>query len=54
MGDYGFFVWPSYGSVVVLLLVLGVQSWLSKRRDEKELERLNRRFDELKKQDDAS
>ncbi|MCC3861952.1 heme exporter protein CcmD [Pseudemcibacter aquimaris] len=51
MGEYSIFVWPSYGAVVVLLLVLGVQSWISKRRDEKELDRLNRRFEELNKQD---
>lgn len=51
MGEYSFFVWPSYGAVVIILVVIGIQSWLSKRKDEKELEKLNRKIEELNDQE---
>jgi heme exporter protein CcmD len=51
MGEYAVFVWSCYGAVVVILTGLCIQSWTAKRRDEKELENLQSRFDELNKQD---
>ena len=44
MGEYSIFVWPSYAAVLIILGVIGIQSWLSKRKDEKELEISNRKF----------
>lgn len=51
MGEYSVFVWPSYGAVVIILGIIGIQSWLSKRKDEKELEILNRKIEELSDQE---
>lgn len=47
MGEYALFVWPSYAAVVIILGVIGIQSWIAKRKDEKELETLNRKYEEL-------
>jgi heme exporter protein CcmD len=51
MGEYSIFVWPSYAAVLIILGVIGIQSWLSKRKDEKELETSNRKFQKLSDQE---
>lgn len=51
MGEYSIFVWPSYAAVFIILGVIGIQSWLSKRKDEKELEISNRKFQKLSDQE---
>jgi heme exporter protein CcmD len=51
MGEYSIFVWPSYAAVLIILGVIGIQSWLSKRKDEKELEISNRKFQKLSDQE---
>ncbi|MBT5073777.1 MAG: heme exporter protein CcmD [Kordiimonadaceae bacterium] len=47
MGEYGIFVWPCYGAVVVLLTALCYLSWKNKRDDEKELSILQKQYEEL-------
>ena len=51
MGEYSIFVWPSYAAVLIILGVIGIQSWLSKRKDKRELEILNRKFEKLSDQE---
>lgn len=51
MGEYSIFVWPSYAAVLIILGVIGIQIWLSKRKDEKELEISNRKFQKLSDQE---
>ena len=51
MGEYAVFVWPSYGAVVIILTVIGIQSWISKRKDEKELEKLTRKIEAISEQE---
>ena len=51
MGEYSIFVWPSYAAVLIISGVIGIQSWLSKRKDEKELEISNRKFQKLSDQE---
>lgn len=51
MGEYAVFVWSSYSAVVIILGVLGIQSWISKRKEEKELEILSRKFEQLNDQE---
>ncbi|MDG1438358.1 MAG: heme exporter protein CcmD [Emcibacteraceae bacterium] len=51
MGEYAIFVWSCYGAVVVLLTALCIQSFVAKRSDEKELDNLQSRFDEISNQD---
>jgi len=51
MGEYGIFVWPCYGAVVVLLSVLCYSSWKSKRDDEKKLSGLQSELENLSNQE---
>ncbi|WP_138381014.1 heme exporter protein CcmD [Luteithermobacter gelatinilyticus] len=40
--EYGIFVWPSFGIVVGVMAALALGSWIGRRRDEAELEKLER------------
>ncbi|MDG1708564.1 MAG: heme exporter protein CcmD [Emcibacteraceae bacterium] len=51
MGEYAIFVWSCYGAVVILLTALCIQSYVAKRNDEKKLENLQSKFDEISSQD---
>ncbi|WP_321395313.1 heme exporter protein CcmD [Emcibacter sp.] len=40
MGEYGLFVWGSFGIVAAVMLLLALQSWIGRQQDLKQLRRL--------------
>ncbi|HXV22778.1 MAG TPA: heme exporter protein CcmD [Alphaproteobacteria bacterium] len=44
MGGHGGFVWGAYAAVALVLLVLGLISWLDLKRSEGELKRMEARL----------
>jgi heme exporter protein CcmD len=44
MGEYGIFVWPCYGAVIILLGIYGFSSWKNKRTDVKKYNELKEKL----------